>query len=128
MATIYQHRIFVIVASASMPAVLSAFDAIYPREDIEPRTGSSNEFGLGLNATGAGSPTHYGAVFAVTESVRSAMDAANLDQAAGVSFWRASNPESILITTNNAASQASIGDPWQWQDCLGAVGLKATVG
>ena len=82
MATIYQHRIFVIVTSAAMPAVLSASDSIYPREDGEPRTSSSNEFGLGLNATGTGSPTHYGAVFAVTESVCQAMDAANLDQAA----------------------------------------------
>lgn len=128
MATIYQHRIFVIVASAAMPAVLSAFDAIYPREDGLPRTGENNEFGLGLNSTGSGSPTHYGAVFAVTESVRSAMDAANLDQAAGVSFWRASNPEGILITTNDVTSQSRIGDPWQWQDCLNAVNLKATVG
>ena len=126
MATIYQHRIFVIVDSASMPGVLSAFDAIYPREDGEPRTGSNNEFGLGLNATGTGSPTHYGAVFSVTESVRQAMDAANLDQAAGVSFWRATNPESVLVTTNNAASQDNIGDPWQWQDCLDAVNLRAT--
>jgi len=30
----------------------------------------------------------------------------------------------VLVATNHPASQASIGQPWDWQQSLAAVGLQ----
>lgn len=125
MSTIWEHTVFCVVSSGALPSVLPVFDAVYPRDDGQQRDPNGlNEFGLGLSATGAGSPTHYGAAFAVTEPIREAMETAGLNTAQGVTYWRATNPGGVLALTNHAGSQASIGRLWSWASCLAAVSLK----
>jgi hypothetical protein len=61
----------------------------------------------------------------VTESIRENLEGMGLAQTPGITYWRSSNPEGILAATNHQSSQASIGQPWDWQQCLAAVSLQA---
>lgn len=124
MGTIWEHNVFVIGAAASMPGAIAALDIAFPRDDGQTRdTAKPEEIGCQLSANGQAPATHYGAAFSVTESIRQNLEGMGLAQTPGITYWRCSNPEGILITTNHQASQASIGQPWSWQQCLAAVGL-----
>lgn len=126
MVTIWKHQVYVICASASMPGAIAALDIAFPRDDGQPRDPSKpDEVGCQLSANGQTPVSHYGAAFSVTEPIRENLEGMGLAQTPGITYWRCSNPEGILITTNHLASQASIGQPWDWQQCLAAVGLQA---
>lgn len=129
MATIWEHEVFVISASASMPGAIAALDIAFPRDDGQPRDPSKpEEVGCQLSANGQAPATHYGAAFSVTETIRQNLEGMGMAQTPGITYWRCSNPEGILTTTNHPTSQASIGQLWEWQKCLAAVGLKAVQG
>lgn len=128
MPTIWQHKVFVISAAASMPGAIAALDIAFPRDDGQPRNPAKpDEVGCQLSNDGQAPATHYGAAFSVTESIRENLENIGLAQTPGIVYWRCSNPEGILATTNHPASQVSIGQPWDWQKCLDAVEL-VTVG
>lgn len=126
MATIWEYQVYVIGAAASMPGAIAALDIAFPRDDGQPRDPSKpEEVGCRLSATGQAPASHYGAAFSVTETIRESLEGMGLAATPGIVYWRCSNPEGILATTNHPASQASIGQPWDWQQCLAAVGLQA---
>lgn len=126
MATIWEHQVFVVGAAASMPGAIAALDIAFSRDDGQPRDPSKpEEVGCRLSANGQAPATHYGAAFSVTESIRENLEGMGLAQTPGITYWRCSRPEGILVTTNHLASQPSIGQPWDWQQCLAAVGLQA---
>lgn len=126
MATMWAHRVFVIGVAASMPGAIAALDIAFPRDDGQPRDPSKpDQVGCQLSANGQAPVTHYGAAFSVTEPIRDRLEGMGLAQTPGIVYWRCSNPEGILVTTNHPASQSSIGQPWDWQQCLSAVGLQA---
>lgn len=125
MSTIWEHHVFVVGESSFMPAAISAIDIAFPRDDKEPRNQSKPlEIANPLSANGQLPTTHYGAAFSVTETIRENLEEMGLAETPGIIYWRCSNPEGILVTTNHPASQASIGQPWDWQQCLTAVGLQ----
>lgn len=126
MATIWEHEVFVVGAAASMPGAIAALDIAFPRDDAQPRDPAKpEEVGCQLSDGGQAPATHYGAAFSVTEPIRENLEGMGLAQTVGITYWRCSNPEGILETTNYPASQASIGQPWDWQQCLAAVGLQS---
>lgn len=126
MATIWEHEVFVIGAPASMPGAIAALDIAFPRDDGQPREPlKPEEVGCQLSGNGQAPASHYGAAFSVTEAIRENLEGMGLAQTPGITYWRCSNPEGILVTTNHSASQASIGQPWDWQQCLAAVGLQS---
>lgn len=126
MATIWKHQVYVIVAAVSMPSAIAALDIAFPKDDGQPRDPSKPEqVGCQLSANNQAPASHYGAAFSVTETIRESLEGMGLAQTPGITYWRCSNPEGILATTNHPASQTSIGQPWDWQQCLAAVGLQA---
>lgn len=119
---------YVVGASASMPGAIAALDIAFPRDDGQPRDPSKpEEVGCLLSANGEEPATHYGAAFSVTEAIREKLEGMGLAATPGIVYWRCSNPDGILATTNHPASQVSIGQPWDWQQCLTAVGLQAVL-
>lgn len=125
MATQWKHQLYVVGASASMPGAIAALDIAFQRDDGQPRDPSKpQEVGCLLSANGQAPATHYGAAFSVTETIRENLEGLGLAETPGIVYWRCSNPYGILATTNHPASQASIGQPWDWQQCLAAVGLQ----
>ena len=126
MATEWAHQVFVFCLSQAMPGAIAALDIAFPCDDGQPRNPAEPELvGCKLSANGLGPATHYGAAFSVTESIRENLEGMGLAQTSGVTYWRSSNPGGILAATNHQPSQASIGQPWDWQQCLAAVGLQA---
>ena len=125
MSTQWIHQVFVIGMSEAMTGVIAALDIAFPCDDGQPRDPAKPElFGCKLSASGEAPATHYGAAFSVTEVVRENLESMGLAQTPGISYWRCSNPEGVLIATNHQASQARIGQPWDWQQSLDAVGLR----
>lgn len=125
MATQWVHQVFVIGAAESMPGAIAALDIAFPRDDGQPRDSSKpEEVGCQLSANGQAPATHYGAAFSVTEAIRENLEGMGLAATPGIVYWRCSNPAGILTTTNYPASQANIGQPWDWQQCLAALGLQ----
>ena len=128
MKTIWEHEVFVIGAAASMPGAIAALDIAFPCDNGQPRN-SNNPASVGckLSASQESPATHYGAAFSVTEAIRENLEDMGLAQTPGITYWRCSNPEGILAATNHQPSQASIGQPWDWQQCLAAAGLQAVI-
>lgn len=125
MATEWVHQVFVIGAAEAMPGAIAALDIAFPRDDGQPRDSSKPEMvGCKLSANGQAPATYYGAAFSVTEAIRENLEGMGLAQTPGIAYWRCSNPEGVLIATNHSASQASIGQPWDWQQSLVAAGLQ----
>lgn len=125
MATAYAHGIVFVCPVALVSTVLDALDAIMPRADgIERDPAAPRNYGLPLSATGTGSPTHYLSNFVVNEATRAALESAGLGSLPGVSYWRISNPDGILATTNHPASVATVGQPFGWVDALTRLGLQ----
>ena len=126
MSTIWVHQVFVIGSAESMPGAVAALDIAFPCDDGQPRNQAEPELvGCKLSANGLAPATYYGAAFSVTEAIRENLEGLGLAQTPGITYWRSSNPEGILIATNHGPSQASIGQPWDWQQSMAAVGLQA---
>lgn len=125
MVTIWENQVFVIGEAAAMPGAIAALDVAFPKDDGQPRDPAKpEEVGRQLSANGQAPATHYGAAFSVTETIRENLEGMGLAQTPGITYWRCSNPEGVLVATNHSASQVSIGQPWDWQQCLAAVGLQ----
>lgn len=126
MVTEWVHQVFVIGASEAMPGAIAALDIAFSCDDGQPRNPNNPEsVGCKLSASGQSPATHYGAAFSVTESIRENLEGMGLAQTPGITYWRSSNPEGILTATNHPSSEASIGQHWDWQQSLVAVGLQA---
>ena len=125
MATQWVHQVFVIGAAEAMPGAIAALGIAFPCDDGQPRNPAKPELvGCKLSGNGQAPATHYGAAFSVTEPIRENLESMGLAQTTGISYWRCSNPQGLLIATNYPASQPSIGQPWDWQQSLAAVGLR----
>lgn len=126
MTTNWCHQVSVISSAEAMPGAIAALDIAFPCDDGQPRNQAEPELvGCKLSANGLAPATHYGAAFSVTESIRENLEGMGLAQTPGVTYWRSSNPEGILAATNHPSSEASIGQPWDWQQCLAVAGLQA---
>lgn len=126
--TIWCHQVFVTGSAEAMPGAIGALDIAFPCDDGQPRDPAKPELvGCKLSTSGELPTTHYGAAFSVTEPIRQNLEGLGLAQTPGITYWRCSNPEGILAATNHAPSQASIGQPWNWQQCLAAAGLQAVI-
>jgi hypothetical protein len=125
MPTQWQHRVFVIGTSASIGAAIGALDVAFPRDDGQPRDlAHPGNYGVPLSASGQAPATHYGAIFSVTEPLRVQLEGMGLANVPGISYWRATNPEGVLATTNHAGSVAQIGQVWDWKDSMAKMGLQ----
>ena len=126
MSTIWVHQVFVIGSAEAMPGAVAALDIAFPCDDGQPRNPNNPaSVGCKLSANGESPATHYGAAFLVTESIRENLEGMGLAQTPGITYWRSSNPGGILAATNHQPSQASIGQAWDWRQCLAAAGLQA---
>jgi hypothetical protein len=126
MATEWAHQVFVFGVSQAMPGAIVALDIAFPRDDGQQRNPAEPELvGCKLSANGLEPVTHYGAAFSVTEAIRENLEGLGLAQTPGITYWRCSNPEGILASTNHPASEASIGQPWDWMRCLAAISLQS---
>lgn len=125
MATQWEHQVYVIGAAAVAPGIVLALDQAYPRDDGVARTaGDLPDVACAMSATGQSPATHYGAAFSVTETIRAQLEGMGLAQTPGVTYWRCSNPAGILTATNHPGSLASIGQPWDWEQCKTVAGLQ----
>lgn len=82
-----------------------------------------NTYIVPLSADGQAPATHWGCSTAATESIRTGM----LQQLSGlqtVSFWRCAADGYALQSTNHGGSQASIGEPFGFDDACAALGLS----
>lgn len=128
MATIWEHQVFVIGEEASMPGAIAALDVAFPCDDEKPRDPTKpDQVGCKLSATGQAPATHYGAAFSVTEEIRENLESMGLANTPGIIYWRCSNPEMILATTNNQPDHGSIGHIWDWSRCLQSCGLQPVI-
>jgi hypothetical protein len=128
MATIWIHQVYVIGENAAMPGAIQALDIAFPCDDGQPRDPSKPElYGSKYSATGNLPATHYGSAFVITEPVRQNLESLGLHTTPGISYWRATNPEGILSTTNHLPDVAKAGQPWDWQQCLSSMGLQLVV-
>ena len=126
MPTQWIHQVLVLGSTESMPGAIAALDIAFPRDDGLPRNPAKPEdVGCKLSSNGQSPTSHYGAAFSVTETIRENLEGMGLAVTPGIVYWRCSNPGGILETTNHPSSEASIGQPWDWQQCLAAVGLQA---
>lgn len=126
MATVYEHQVFVLVASAAAGSVITALDAAFPCDDGSQRDSAHPEnYAAKYSASGQEPATHYGAAFVITEARRQAIEAAGLNAAPGVTYWRTTNPGGILTLTNHAGSRSSVGQSWAWGNCLSALSLQS---
>lgn len=121
MSTQWEHQVFVVCHSAAIGGAITALDVAFPRDDGQPRN-PALPGQVGCQLTGAGG-TYYGAAFSVTEHIRVTLEGLGLASVPGVTYWRCGNPSGLLTTTNHPASIPSIGQPWDWQNCLTALGL-----
>lgn len=125
MATIYEHQVYVVVSSAAAGAIVTALDTAFPCDDGSKRDSAHPEYYASkFSANGQDPVSHYGAAFVITEAKRQAIEAAGLNTAPGVTYWRTTNPGGILTLTNHAGSQVSVGQSWTWDNCLTAISLQ----
>ena len=128
METIWKHSVYVICTSASMPGAIAALDVAFPCDDENPRDPTKpDQVGCRLSATGQAPATHYGAAFSVTEEIRENLESMGLANTPGIIYWRCSNPEMILATTNNQPDHGSIDHIWDWSKCLQSCGLQPVI-
>lgn len=125
MPTLYAHEVFVIATAAVTPTVIAGLDQAFPRDDGQARNPADiGSVACSMSASGSAPVTHYGAAFAIKESVRAQLEGMGLNALPGVTYWRCSNPEGLLVATNHPASVASIGQAWGWSQCKAALGIK----
>ena len=125
MHTIWVHQVYVLGEAAAMSGAIAALDIAFPCDDGSPRDATKPElYGSKYSVNGLEPATHYGSAFVVTEEIRQKLEELGLAQTSGITYWRTSNPEGILSSTNYTADSVKIGQPWDWQDCLQSLGLK----
>jgi len=125
MHTIWIHQVYVVAETAAMPGAIQALDIAFPCDDGQPRDPSKPElYGSKYSASGELPVTHYGSAFVVTEPIRQSLESLGLNTTPGISYWRATNPEGILATTNHLPDSTKAGQPWDWQQCLDSMDLK----
>jgi len=123
MPTKWIHAVHVICTAEAIGGAIAALDIAFPCDDGAPRDPSHPErYGCKLSANGQEPPTHYGASFSVTEQIRQRLEAMGLAQTPGISYWRCSNPEGILQTSNWPNQQT--GMPFVFDDAATAMGLQ----
>lgn len=128
MSTIWVHQVYVLGEAAAMPGAIAALDIAFPCDDGSLRDAAHPEYyAAKYSANGQAPATHYGAAFVVTEPIRQSLEELGLNQTPGITYWRCSNPEGILATTNHASSVNHIGESWDWENCLNGIGLKNIV-
>lgn len=124
MATVWAHMVHVICAAEAMPGAIAALDIAFPRDDGAPRdSGQPSLYGCSLSPTGQTPATHYGASFAVTEQIRQQLEGLGLAQTPGVSYWRCSNPEGVLVASNHPAAPTP-GTIWDFDTSVSAMGVQ----
>lgn len=123
MATSWEHQVHVIALAQAMPGAIAALDIAFPCDDGTPRNPATPElYGCRLSANGLEPATHYGSSFAVTESIRQALESMGLDDTPGITYWRCGNPDGILHASNYPNQVIEI--PWSFDDCVLAMGLQ----
>jgi len=123
MPTLWVHTVHVICAADAMPGAIGALDLAFPCDDKTPRnTAHPERYGCQLSADGKTPATHYGASFSVTEEIRQRLEAMGLDKTPGINYWRCSNPEGILQTSNWPNQQTGI--PFVFDDSATVMGLQ----
>lgn len=123
--TLWEHQVFVLGESSAMVGAIAALDIAFPCDDGSPRdTAHPEKYASKYSANGQLPATHYGAAFVVTEAIRANLEGMGLAQTPGITYWRTSNPEGILTATNHTGSQAQVGQPFAWADCLAAISLQ----
>ena len=123
MATSWEHQVHVIALAQAMPGAIAALDIAFPCDDGTPRNPATPElYGCRLSANGLEPATHYGSSFAVTESIRQALESMGLDDTPGITYWRCGNPDGILHASNYPNQVIEI--PWSFNDCVLAMGLQ----
>jgi hypothetical protein len=126
MPTIWVHNVHVICASASMPGAIAALDIAFPCDDGMPRDLTHPErYGCALSVDGNEPATHYGASFSVTEEIRQRLESLGLAQTPGVSYWRCSNPDGVLESSNWPGQQ--VGMAFGFDDATVAMALKRVI-
>jgi hypothetical protein len=124
MNTNWLYCVHVICVSEMMSGAIQALDIAFPTDNGTPRDLNNPEFyGCKLSEDGNDPVTHYGSSFVVTEQIRQNLENAGLANTPGITYWRCSNPEGILQTTNDE-NNTHIGQPWSFDDCLQIKNLK----
>lgn len=123
MATSWEHQVHVIALAQAMPGAIAALDIAFPCDDGAPRDPATPElYACKLSANGLEPATHYGSSFAVTESIRQALESMGLDDTPGITYWRCGNPDGILHASNYLNQAIDI--PWNFDNCVAAMGLQ----
>ena len=85
----------------SAGGAIAALDVAFPCDDGTPRDPNTPQsYGCELSPNGTDPVTHYGSSFVITEEIRQNLENAGLANTPGITYWRCSNPEAILQTTN----------------------------
>lgn len=91
---------------------------------LDPDSGGAGTFALPLSATGAGSPSHFGASVPATESMHSALVAAMTAHPLGSLAWyRTVASTGLLSGSSTGSAQNAIGTAFGWAEVLGDLGL-----
>lgn len=124
MGTNWVYAVHVIGAAETMAGAIQALDIAFPKDDGTPRDAEHPEYyGCQLSSDGNDPVTHYGSSFVVTEEIRQNLENAGLANTPGITYWRCSNPEGILQTTNSTDT-SEIGNPFTFENCLEKMNLK----
>jgi hypothetical protein len=125
METLWVHCVCVIAESAAVAGAIQALDIAFPKDDGTPRdTAQPESYAVKLSATGSDPTTHYGSSFVVTEAIRETLEGMGLASIPGITYWRVNSETGLLETTNHAESIPSIGQTWNWENCLSAMELN----
>lgn len=112
----WQYRFHVIIPAALAEA------ANAQAATIDPDSGGAYTFSVPLSADGA-TVTHYGTSTLAKQSGHDEI-VALAPQMPGASYFCINSQTGELISTN---TEATIGNPWTWQDSLQLLGLQTYV-
>jgi hypothetical protein len=118
------NRLFVIVASDALAQAFAALDAAVPLPNGAKRDPANPlSVGVGLSVTGSAPFTHYGTTLNITDTDRLELLGSGIAAAPGVKFWKVSYQGSFLESSNDGLEHSAL-TPWDWQNCLDALGLQ----
>lgn len=124
MSTNWLYCVHVICAAETMAGAIQALDIAFPKDDGTPRDPNTPQsYGCELSPNATEPVTHYGSSFVITEEIRQNLENAGLANTPGITYWRCSNPEGILQTTNYT-NEIHIGQNWSFDECVNELGLK----
>lgn len=117
------HAVHVICSSDAIGGAIAALDIAFPCDDGIPRNPATPELhGCPLSADGTAPATHYGSSFVVTETIRARLESLGLASVPGVTYWRCTNPDGVLVSSNHAESTP--GSRFSFDDAAAALGLQ----